>query len=59
MGLQDPPREGVAEAIRTLSRTGVKVKMVTGDAMETAVAVAQAVGIKVGIEVLIDYRFNS
>ena len=37
VGMVDPPREGVAEAIQYLHRTGVQVKVITGDARETAV----------------------
>ncbi|KAF2358893.1 P-type ATPase [Trinorchestia longiramus] len=47
VGLQDPPREGVSAALDTLYSTGVNVKMVTGDAMETACAVAKAIGMQV------------
>lgn len=39
VGILDPPRTGVAEAIRTLSGSGVQVKMVTGDAEDTAIAI--------------------
>lgn len=39
MGILDPPRPGVREAVLTLLNSGVKVKMVTGDAKETAMAI--------------------
>ena len=39
MGLMDPPRNGVREAINVLNDSGVSVKMLTGDARETAVAI--------------------
>ncbi len=39
VGIIDPPREGVREAVTTLSCTGVHLKMLTGDAEETAVAI--------------------
>lgn len=35
-GMEDPPRDGVAECVRELRRGGVKVVMVTGDSKETA-----------------------
>lgn len=35
----DPPRPGVREAIETVHGAGVDVKMITGDAMQTAVTV--------------------
>ena len=41
MGLLDPPRPGVREAIRTLMESGVEVKMVTGDAKETALTIGK------------------
>ncbi|XP_015110442.1 calcium-transporting ATPase type 2C member 1 isoform X2 [Diachasma alloeum] len=45
IGICDPPREGVREAITTLANSGVKVKMVTGDAKETAGAIASMIGL--------------
>lgn len=36
VGITDPPRQGVAESIEIVQSAGVKVKMVTGDAFETA-----------------------
>ena len=41
VGMMDPPREGVAEAIQYLHRTGVQVKVVTGDARETAISIGE------------------
>ncbi|KAK0158524.1 hypothetical protein PV328_009517 [Microctonus aethiopoides] len=45
IGICDPPREGVRDAITMLTNSGVKVKMVTGDAKETAGAVASMIGL--------------
>lgn len=45
VGMEDPPREGVCDAVRQLRRGGVKVMMVTGDSKETALAIAQRCGI--------------
>lgn len=39
MGLMDPPRNGVPEAISVLNESGVSVKMLTGDSRETAVSI--------------------
>lgn len=39
VGIIDPPRAGVREAVQVLFESGVSVKMVTGDALETAVAI--------------------
>ncbi|KAI4472066.1 calcium-transporting atpase [Holotrichia oblita] len=45
VGICDPPRQYVRESITTLLQSGVQVKMVTGDAMDTAVAIAQMIGL--------------
>ncbi len=42
VGICDPPRPFVREAIQTLVQSGVKVKLVTGDAQETAVAIGKS-----------------
>ncbi|CAO1421189.1 unnamed protein product [Diamesa hyperborea] len=47
VGITDPPRPLVRESIEILNRSGVRVKMVTGDAQETALAVAQLIGLDV------------
>ncbi|KAK4291732.1 hypothetical protein Pmani_035458 [Petrolisthes manimaculis] len=47
VGIMDPPREAVRASITTLQSTGIRVKMVTGDAQETACAIAKAVGLQV------------
>jgi P-type Ca2+ transporter type 2C len=39
VGILDPPRAGVRDAIRTLHGSGVSVKMLTGDSRETACAI--------------------
>ncbi len=39
-GMSDPPREGVAEAIRIAQAAGIRVVMLTGDQINTARAVA-------------------
>uniref|UniRef100_A0A8C8S327 Calcium-transporting ATPase n=1 Tax=Pelusios castaneus TaxID=367368 RepID=A0A8C8S327_9SAUR len=36
IGIIDPPRAGVKEAVQILFESGVSVKMITGDALETA-----------------------
>ncbi|KAL6045595.1 hypothetical protein STEG23_029496 [Scotinomys teguina] len=45
VGIIDPPRAGVKEAVRVLSESGVSVKMVTGDALETALAIGRTIGL--------------
>jgi len=45
VGMQDPPRPGVRSCIQTLIASGITVKMLTGDAQDTAVSIATMVGI--------------
>ncbi|PRH80764.1 magnesium-transporting ATPase [Streptomyces solincola] len=45
VGLHDPPRPGVAEAVRRCHEAGIRVHVVTGDNGATAAAVAREVGI--------------
>ncbi|XP_053467473.1 calcium-transporting ATPase type 2C member 1 isoform X1 [Ictalurus furcatus] len=45
VGIIDPPRSGVKEAVSTLISSGVSIKMITGDAQETAVAIANRLGL--------------
>jgi magnesium-transporting ATPase (P-type) len=41
VGLSDPAREGVAEAMDVCRDAGIRVLMITGDAKDTAVAIAR------------------
>lgn len=45
MGMIDPPRAGVSEAISRCSKMGIKVMMITGDYEITAEAIAKKAGI--------------
>lgn len=40
-GLQDPLREGVPQAVLQCHRSGINVRMVTGDNLETAIAISK------------------
>ncbi|KZT27144.1 calcium-transporting P [Neolentinus lepideus HHB14362 ss-1] len=44
----DPPRKGVSDAIGLLQKAGVQVVMITGDAEQTALAIAKDLGLIVG-----------
>ncbi|XP_023101803.2 calcium-transporting ATPase type 2C member 2 isoform X2 [Felis catus] len=45
VGIIDPPRAGVKEAVRVLRQSGVSVTMITGDALETASAIGRTIGL--------------
>ncbi|MDD5383725.1 MAG: cation-transporting P-type ATPase [Gallionella sp.] len=45
IGLVDPPRPGVAEAIATCHAAGIRVIMITGDHPHTASALAREIGL--------------
>jgi P-type Ca2+ transporter type 2C len=44
VGMKDPPRRGVKEAIQKAKNAGIRVIMTTGDYKETAVAIANEIG---------------
>ena len=45
IGIEDPPREEVRESIQLCLKSGIKVKMITGDNRETALAISKKIGL--------------
>lgn len=45
VGIQDPPRETVKNAIADCKKAHVRVRMITGDEINTAIAIAKKIGI--------------
>jgi magnesium-transporting ATPase (P-type) len=45
VGIKDPLRDGIYEAVQACYEGGVRVRMVTGDNKNTAIAIAKEAGI--------------
>ena len=54
MGLLDPPRPEVPQALKSCHSAGIKVIMITGDAGPTAAAIARDIGLITGEPVIIE-----
>jgi sodium/potassium-transporting ATPase subunit alpha len=54
IGLEDPPRPEVPEAIRKCHEAGIRVIMITGDGSRTAVAIAREIGLVRGEPLVIE-----
>lgn len=46
VGMEDPVREDVPDAVKLAQQAGIKVKMITGDYRRTAERIAESIGIK-------------
>ena len=51
-GIIDPPREEAIEAVKTCTEAGIRVKMITGDHIDTAKAIGKEMGIGDGEKAL-------
>lgn len=49
LGMKDPIREGVTEAVRKIQSTGTRVMMITGDSEITAISIAKSASIYHGL----------
>ncbi|MGA9397776.1 MAG: HAD-IC family P-type ATPase [Anaerolineaceae bacterium] len=45
VGMEDPVRTGVVEAIQVAQKAGIQVKMITGDYLKTAEHIARSIGL--------------
>lgn len=45
VGLMDPPRPEVGDAVSACHQAGIDIKMITGDHIKTAVSIAQQIGL--------------
>ncbi len=54
IGIEDPPRPEVSEAVRKCREAGIKIIMITGDASRTAVAIAKEIGLVKGCPFVIE-----
>ncbi|MDZ7648632.1 MAG: cation-translocating P-type ATPase [Cytophagales bacterium] len=52
IGFYDPPKKNITETLQKFYKAGIEVKMITGDYAETAVAIAEQVGMKKGTGIL-------
>ncbi len=60
IGLEDPPRPDVPNAIGKCEEAGIRVIMITGDGSRTAVAIAREIGLVKGEPIVIEgHEFTS
>ncbi len=48
VGIEDPPREGIKEALNICKKAGIETKMITGDDENTALAISKQIGLRSG-----------
>ncbi len=48
VGMKDPPRRGVKEAMQKAREAGIRIIIKTGDHKETAIAIAKEIGLDIG-----------
>ncbi|WOP18132.1 cation-transporting P-type ATPase [Raineyella sp. LH-20] len=51
VAMEDPPREGIAEAVATCHRASIRIIMITGDYGLTAESIARSIGVVRGADV--------
>jgi Mg2+-importing ATPase len=56
IAMSDPPRPGAADALRMATDLGIEVKIVTGDALPRAAALAKQIGMEVPDDAIISAR---
>ncbi|MDO9288772.1 MAG: cation-transporting P-type ATPase [Thermodesulfovibrionales bacterium] len=54
IGLEDPPRPEVAEAIQKCREAGIRIIMITGDGSRTAAAIAKEIGLIQGKATIVE-----
>ncbi len=54
IGLEDPPRPEVAQAIAKCRMAGIRIIMITGDASRTAAAIAREIGLVTGVPAIVE-----
>ncbi len=59
VGIRDPVRPDVPDAVHTCKQAGITVKMVTGDSLDTATAIARESGILTSGTVVLGSEFRS
>ncbi|MDL2276597.1 HAD-IC family P-type ATPase [Breznakia sp. OttesenSCG-928-G09] len=58
VGIVDPPREDVKEAIKICQDAGIRVKMITGDHPQTASMIAKEIGMDEYEETMTGFEFD-